>query len=488
MIDTEINGEVNIEIKIGNNAPQEFQVTFVTKDTLLEDDVYAFADKIFDGEYLSSVFVPVQPDLLWLLIGLGDGKTGIKEVKETTAKAVRIMKDKKITAFSMDISRFIVDRGRMGIREVVEGIYLGAYEQPFFGRKDRRVIRVSLVGIPEEDRLAGYDEVLKGERIAQGIIWARDLVNMPGNYLKPDDFAKQVMGKLTGLGVDCELVSHEQLKGMKMGGLLAVGESSVNPPCLLICRYLADPGSSEVIGIVGKGVTCDTGGYCLKGADAMMGIKGDMAGGAAVAGAIGALAANKVKTNVIGLIPMCENRIAPGSMVPGDVITSYSGKTIEICNTDAEGRLILADAVSYGVTQERVTRVLDIATLTGAVVNMLGFTTAGLVSDSQEFYEHFRKAYEFSGERYWRLPIYEEQEEMMKSKIADIKNMGERHCATITAALFIKAFAEGIPWIHLDIAGTAWVDRPRFEYQSNGATGAGVSSLYYLCALLYGRE
>ena len=214
---------------------------------------------------------------------------------------------------------------------------------------------------------------------------------------------------------------------------------------------------------------------------AALGLTG-LAGGAAVAAAIYALAANQVKVNVTGVIPMCENRISPSALVPGDVIGSYGGKKIEICNTDAEGRLILADAMAYMVKDEHADRVIDIATLTGAVVGMLGFSTAGLLSDDDAFCGAFLKAAQTSGERYWRLPIFEEQKQMIESKIADIKNMGRDYCGTITAGLFIQAFAQGRPWIHLDIAGTAWTDNPLYQGQPQGATAAGTSSLYYLLA------
>ena len=179
---------------------------------------------------------------------------------------------------------------------------------------------------------------------------------------------------------------------------------------------------------------------------------------------------------------MCEHRISPSALVPGDVIGSYGGKKIEICNTDAEGRLILADAMAYMVKDEHADRVIDIATLTGAVVGMLGFSTAGLLSDDDAFCGAFLKAAQTSGERYWRLPIFEEQKQMIESKIADIKNMGRDYCGTITAGLFIQAFAQGRPWIHLDIAGTAWTDNPLYQGQPQGATAAGTSSLYYLLA------
>lgn len=318
-------------------------------------------------------------------------------------------------------------------------------------------------------------------RIVDSILMARKLVNCPGNLLRPLGFAKRLSEAFVDTDVEVSQLVYGQLKDMGMGGLAGIGESSENPPCLYIMRYRGNPKSKENIGLVGKGVTCDTGGYCLKSADSMRGIKGDMAGGAAVAGAVLALAKNRVRVNVTGIIPMCENRISPASLLPGDVITSYSGKTIEILNTDAEGRLILADAVTYAVRDEKVTSVLDVATLTGAVVNLFGFSIGGVMSDSEVLKRQFFSASQKSGEHYWEIPFYEEHEKMLKSPLADIKNIGENYCGTITAGLFIRYFAEEKPWIHLDIAGTAWVDTPVYEFQEKGATGAAVSTLYYYC-------
>ena len=187
-----------------------------------------------------------------------------------------------------------------------------------------------------------------------------------------------------------------------------------------------------------------------------------------------------MKANVTVVIPSCENRISRESFLPGDVIGSLSGKTIEIGNTDAEGRLILADAITYAIQNERVTKILDIATLTGAVVAMFGFTTAGVMCDDDAWYETFEAAAGHSAEQYWRLPIFKEYKKMVESKIADVRNLSNGGCASITAGMFLKTFASPLPWIHVDIAGTAWVDSPIWEFQSAGATGAGVTTLYYL--------
>lgn len=461
------------EIRIVKESTAQVQVQFFRgRDEALT------AAPLFDGNYLSTLFWPEREGLTLLLVGLSEREPGIKEYKEAAAKAVKEMKEKNIRHFSMDIGTLVPEHPEL-LSELVQGICLGDYEPPGPDRQRREDgICVELTGSSETEQIK--DEILKGCILAESVCWVRDMVNLPGNFLTPQRFAEEAGMLLEKNGVEWEILDYEAIRERKMGGLLAVGESSPHKPCLLVMRYQGNEESQGKTGLIGKGVTCDTGGYCLKAAGSMMGIKGDMAGGAAVAATVIALAKRKAPINVVGIIPMCENRIAGDSLVPGDVITSYAGKTIEICNTDAEGRLILADAVSYAVHREGITRVLDIATLTGSVVQMLGYSTAGLVTDSQEFYDEFRNAYKKSGERYWRLPFYEEQENMIKSKVADLKNMGGSCCGTIAAALFIREFAEGLPWIHLDIAGTAWTEEPLFEYQSKGGTGAGVTSLFKL--------
>lgn len=447
------------------------------------DPVPEGADLLFDGSYLKTLFWPVSKECTLLLIGLGDKEPGIKERQEAAALAAKEMKEQKIYHFAMNIG-VIADENMNAVSDLVQGILMGSYELPKQRKGKKEELSVELLGIPDSRIQEAENALKQGKVLGDAIVWARDMVNMPGNHFTPAIFAEEVADHMEDAGVEWEALDYDAIKQMGMGGLRAVGESSTHEPCMFIMRYRGDQKSNKVLGLIGKGVTCDTGGYCLKAAGTMMGIKGDMAGGAAVAGAIYALAKNQVPVNVTGLIPMCENRIAKDSLVPGDVISSYAGKTIEICNTDAEGRLILADAATYAVREEKVTHVLDIATLTGAVVNMLGFSTAGLVSDHPEFVKTFYKAIAKSGERYWRLPIFEEQQNMIKSQIADIKNMGGSCCGTITAALFIKAFTDNVPWIHLDIAGTAWVDPPLFAYQSVGATGAGITSLYFLAGEL----
>lgn len=305
-------------------------------------------------------------------------------------------------------------------------------------------------------------------------------MNTPGNHLRPMDFARKITDYVSDCGVETEMLVYGQLRTLHMEALYGVGGSSEYPPCLLILRYKGDPGSKEIYGLIGKGITCDTGGYCLKESSSMAGIKGDMAGAAAVTAAVHAAAVRKLKVNITACLPLSENRISQSALLPGDVITGYSGKTIEVLNTDAEGRLVLSDAVSYGIRKEGITKVLDIATLTGAVGQMLGNTIGGTMSDDDSFYQLFERAQSWSAERYLRLPYGKEHEKMIDSDVADVKNVGGGCCGTITAGLFIRRFCEGKPWIHMDIAGTAWCGTPTYAFESKGATGAGVTTLYYL--------
>ncbi len=435
----------------------------------------------FLGKWKEAFFTN-QDGRFTLMIGLGEKVPDHNGIQQLTAKAMKECREKRIRKIGLDVSPLAVSYGTDSIFDMVQGALLGVYRPVSFAaeKKEEGEMEVFLTGIEGEQKEL-EEKLSESVVLAEAVSFARDLVNLPGNHLRPQELAKRITEQLKELPVEVTCYETEKLEEMGMGGLLAVGGSSAYPPILTVLKYTGDPDSREVIGLVGKGVTCDTGGYCLKSASSMPGIKGDMAGAAAVAAALYALAKNRKRTNVVAVMPLCENRISEGSFLPGDIITSYSGKTIEIINTDAEGRLILADAVSYTIRDEKATCVVDIATLTGAVVGMLGFTVAGAMSNDDSWYACLERAGKNSGERYWRIPYYEEHEKMLESELADLRNLSKDGCSTITAGLFIREFLEGKPWIHLDIAGTAWVDSPAFEFQTKGATGAGVSTLYHLC-------
>lgn len=461
-----------------------FQIKFVREHDGRVEKLSANLQRIFQGKYLQHLILEKEPGKTMVYVGIGSKKLTPNELLEVSAYGVSVLKEYQIQEFILDVKTLVDMLGISCLEQVAHGICLGCFEKYKPYQECVESCRVYLKGIKDQEQQEAWNYMERGFHIGEGVLFAREMVNCPANQLRPMDMGLRIKKELDGLendALEVRIFTHEQIRELGMQALCGIGESSINPPCFVEIRYNGGGEKKERLGLAGKGVTIDTGGYCLKPAGSMAGIKGDMAGAAAVAGAIYAMAKNKVKRNVSAFLPMCENRISNGSLLPGDVIGSYSGKTIEVMNTDAEGRLILADAVSYGVREGKVDAILDIATLTGSVVNMLGFSIAGVLSDSDEFYEKFSRAYEKSGEQYHRLPFGPEHEKMIRSQVADVKNIGESCCGTITAGLFIRMFAEGIPWLHVDIAGTAWVDTPVWSYQKQGATGAAVSTLYYLC-------
>lgn len=434
-------------------------------------------EKVFEGKYLETMLVPLRGQAV-LLAGCGkEEELGLLQVKEITAAVSRRCKELHIGEISLDPGFFVKKLGKKAVTAVVLGLGLGGYSYTY--RKTEKDT-ASDCNFQLENGEGFADSLQEGRELLNGILFAREMVNTPGNHLRPMDFARKITDYVDGGDVETELLVYGQLRALRLEALYGVGGSSEYPPCLLILRYRGAPGSGDIYGLIGKGITCDTGGYCLKESSSMAGIKGDMAGAAAVAAAVHAAAARKLKVNITACLPLSENRISQSALLPGDVITGYSGRTIEVLNTDAEGRLVLSDAISYGIRREGITKVLDIATLTGAAAQMLGNTIGGTMSDDDAFYHMFERAQTCSAERYLRLPFGKEHEKMIDSDVADVKNIGGGCCGTITAGLFLRRFCEGKPWIHMDIAGTAWCGTPTYAFESKGATGAGVTTLYYL--------
>lgn len=408
-----------------------------------------------------------------------------KKTADYFAKAVKGMQAAEINAYCIDAGLFFEIGGAGSVYEMMLGIGLGLYQPECCkSEKTSKESMIYLLGCPEDE--LDRAEVLLDQtaHLCEGICFARNLVNAPSNLLTPEKMVfrtKEFFRELLEEGaVEIEILDEKQIELLGMEAFLAVGMTSGHMPRLIVIRYKGNPTSKELTALVGKGVTCDTGGYCLKSASSLPGVKGDNGGGAAVIGAIYALAKNKSICNAVAVIPACENRISREGFIPGDVIGSMSGKTIEIGNTDAEGRLILADAVTYAIQKEHADRIVNIATLTGAVAAMFGFYTAGTLASDDKFYLEFEAAAKQAGEQYWRLPIFEEYKRMLESSMADISNTSNNGCGCITAGLFIEAFTQKLPWIHIDIAGTAWVNSPQYAFETKGATGAGAASLYHL--------
>ena len=315
--------------------------------------------------------------------------------------------------------------------------------------------------------------------VYEGIYMARDLINMPPNELTPRKFTDIITATIKGDNILIESLNKWAIEKKKMGGIVAVGKGSMNPPQLVTIAYQGDPDSKEVLGIVGKGVTYDSGGLSIKSHDGQEFMKDDMAGAAAAVGVIRALMLLKYPVNVLAVLPLVENIPSSMSYHVDDILTMYGGKTVEVKNTDAEGRLILADAVTYA-QEKGATRLIDLATLTGACVTALGTVRSGMIGNAQEWMNQFFDISTQVHEKIWQLPADREYEELLKSSIADMKNTGGRDGGAITAGLFIKQFVKpSVPWIHLDIAGTAFCEK-KDETGYVGATGVGIKSILKL--------
>jgi leucyl aminopeptidase len=312
----------------------------------------------------------------------------------------------------------------------------------------------------------------RGTVIGEAVNAARTMALTPGNDMTPTHLAQRAKDLAADAGLEIDVLDEDRMRAKHMGSLLGVSRGSDEPATLSVLTYKGDPGSAQTLALVGKGLTFDSGGISLKPPENMHEMKYDMSGGAGVIAAMWAIGKLRPKLNVIGLVPSSENLPGPRAMKPGDILKAMNGKTIEVLNTDAEGRLILADALSYAL-ELGATRIIDAATLTGAVVVALGHAASGAMSNDDSFVERFLRVVADCGERYWRLPLYPDYDQQIKSEIADLKNTGGRPGGAETAAAFLKNFVADTPWIHLDVAGTAYLDTES-PYLAKGPTGTPV--------------
>jgi len=414
-----------------------------------------------------------------LIVGLGkQAKATAHSVRNAAGTAVRFTKPLAIRdlVFALPEAEFLPPGPC--VRAAVEGALIGDLDPDTYrsDRKDLSVQSFTIAASGNADHEALQAAFAEGVIIGDSQNFTRALVNEPGNKLTPTILGQRAAAMAADVGLPCEVFSTEKLHELKMGAFWSVSQGSEEPPALIVLRYEPE-GITEgpVLGLVGKGITFDTGGISIKASEKMELMKYDMAGGAAMLGAMRAIALLKPKVRVIGIVCAAENMPSGKAYKPGDVVTAMSGKTIDVINTDAEGRLVLADGLTYA-RQLGATHLIDAATLTGACVVALGITNAGGFSNNDETWEKFNAALTISGEKFWRLPLGDEYAEQIKSDIADIKNTGGRHGGAITAAEFLKVFAEDTPWIHLDIAGLAWLEDSK-PWIAKGPSGVAVRSI-----------
>jgi len=420
-----------------------------------------------------------------LIVGLGkQAKATVHSVRNAAGTAVRFAKPRGIRdlVFALPAARELPEAP--SARAAVEGGIAADFDPDTYrsDRKDQSIRSFTVAAVADVDKPFVESAFAEGIAIGESQTFARVLVNEPGNKLTPMALGQRAAAMADEVGLKAEVYSTDKLHELKMGAFWSVSQGSEEPPALIVLRYEPE-GVAEgpILGLVGKGITFDTGGISIKPSDNMEKMKYDMAGGAAMIGAMRAIALLRPRVRVICIVCAAENMPDGKAQKPGDVQTAMPiapdrpGKTIEIINTDAEGRLVLADGLVYA-RQLGATHLIDAATLTGAIGVALGTHNAGAFSNNDETYGRFETGLIVSGEKFWRMPLGEEYAEMIKSDIGDIKNTGGRHGGAITAAEFLHAFVDDTPWIHLDIAGTAWIDETK-PFIAKGPSGVGVRSI-----------
>jgi len=411
-----------------------------------------------------------------LIAGLGPkNKLSTDVLRNVTGKIAQKIRSLGLSEFSIVIPIGFPIDSDSSISAVVEGTILSLYSfDKFKKEKSEKSPDLSILVSNSQN---AQKVISQAQIVAEGTLFARDTANLPPNECSPSTLASIAKSLSTKNKLKCKIFSKNELKQKKFGGISAVGQGSKNEPKLIILEHNKGRRNDKPVVIVGKAVTFDTGGISLKPGDKMDEMKFDKCGGCTVLGIMKAVSELKLPINVVGIIPSVENMPSGESYRPGDIIRLYSGKTSEILNTDAEGRLILADALSYGIKQYSPKSIIDFATLTGACIVALGNNVAGLVSNDQKLAEKIKRSSEKTSEDLWQLPINDDYMDMIKSNVADMKNVGMgRAAGTITAAAFLANAVNNTPWAHIDIAGTAWTQEATKKkfYNPRGATGYGV--------------
>jgi leucyl aminopeptidase len=434
----------------------------------------------FAGKLYEQLFTPISGDrwkarrALWVGLGPRTELTA-EQLRRAATIGGLAARQRRFGSIAIVVRSSPAVPVSRAVQALAEGAVLANYEGTSYKTSDDSIAWLDRVEI----RVAGEVDGKAAERgrvLGECTNVARGLSNEPGNVLTPREFADRAAKLARNADLKVEILDEKKIADLKMGMLMGVARGSSEPPRLVVLRYEPKkPAHKAVLGLVGKGITFDTGGISIKPSENMDKMKDDMSGGAAVLCAMMAVAKLRAPVRCIGIIPTTENMPGGRAMKPGDILTSAEGKTVEVLNTDAEGRLILGDAMWYA-RKLGVTHLVDIATLTGACVVALGKTTSGLFGRPVTWVEEVRRASERAGDRSWPMPLFDDYKELLKSEIADFTNTGGRAGGAISAAVFLKEFAGDLPWVHMDIAGTAWSEEAK-PYQPKGATGVGVRTL-----------
>ena len=463
------------------------------------------ADREFRGKFME--LVPVHnlntvPSKWTVLVGVGKSEQlDMVRLRNALQAAGRVLRKRGHRRIAVILPKDVAARASAAdvARAVTEGIGLSNFDVGSLKtRHEDAVTRISalnIVGLDGDKTAAAA--VKDAVVLADATNRIREWVNAPANAFTPTVFVEKVKEAVKGTGLDLKVLEVDDMRRLKMGALLAVARGSDEPAKMIVIRYNASNArialkrgsrgpAGPLLALVGKGITFDSGGISIKPAQNMEMMKSDMGGGAAVVGAMLAIAELEPKINVIGIVPTTENMPSGHAIKPGDVVTGSGGKTIEIINTDAEGRLILSDGITYAV-KEGATHIVDIATLTGSIMRTLGPLAIGAFGNDPTLMDQMRRAADLAGERLWELPLWADYDGLMDSQIADLKNSSVPWAGATTAAIFLREFVDGRPWVHLDIAGSAWQDAAELKTVPRGPTGSGVRVMAHLAELLAER-
>lgn len=443
----------------------------------------AVRTKLFDVDEGKTYVCATGEEHIPLVIAVGrkEGAFAKKELRmsmgQAARKAVKLRLRRIVIAVPQQLAQADEREAQEMAHVITEGFLLGAYQRITYQRDVKRVhVFSSLILCASELAVHVWSEGIKsGQAYALGTVFSRDLTNLPGNILIPSTLAEQALKLAAQYGFEAEVVTEEQMKKKCMGGLLGVGKGSVHPPRMIVLKYQGQTEWTDVYGLVGKGITFDSGGISLKRAANMDEMICDMGGAAAVLGAMIVIGRLRPQVNVLCVVAAAENMPAGNALKPGDIVTSYSGRTIEVLNTDAEGRLVLADGITYA-QELGATKLIDVATLTGAVVTALGSIMTGALTNNESFFKQFQRAAGRTDELVWQLPSHQQYQDMLKSDVADVRNAIPGGAGTITAGLFVGTFVDELPWIHLDIAGTT-LAKCAHGINPKGATGVMVRTI-----------
>lgn len=462
--------------------------------TLVSHIKQSLEAKEFQGKAGTSMLFPTLgkgPMSKILLIGLGKREKFSDEVARVSAAKVAA-KAKELGLREFSILQFSnLDEGL--IEAMTEGICLSQYSFDRYkakgedasvganGQQKQKVEEATILVNSESPRSQSVAD--RASLVSDAVNYSRDLGNMPPNDCPPAYLASTAISTAAECGMKTRIIERYEMESMGMGGIIAVGKGSDNAPKLIIMEYSGSTSLKPYL-LVGKAVTFDTGGISIKPGDKMDEMKFDKCGGSTVLAIMRAIASMKLPINVVGIVAAVENMPSGSAYRPGDIVRMYNGKTVEVLNTDAEGRMILGDAIAYGIATYNPRAVIDFATLTGAAIIALGSNVAAMIGNNKPLLDRLKKCAEKTGEKVWELPLYDEFHDQIKSTFADIKNVGGRPGGAITAAAFLSNFVSNTPWVHLDIAGTAWTQDGTFEraYNPKGATGFGVRTIIKLLA------